>query len=62
MPLADAMVDGPLLAFLMNGEPMSVRDKGPVWLVYPYDADAAFRTEQIYAWSIWQLDRIEVSD
>lgn len=62
MPLADALADGPLLAFLMNGEPMSVRDKGPVWLVYPYDADAAFRTEQTYARSIWQLDRIEVSD
>ena len=62
MSMADAMADGPLLAFLMNGEPMSVRDKGPVWLVYPYDSDAAFRTEKTYAWSIWQLDRIEVSD
>lgn len=62
MPVADAMADGPLLAFLMNGAPMSVRDKGPVWLVFPYDADASFRTEQTYARSIWQLERIEVHD
>jgi hypothetical protein len=62
MPVADATDEAPLLAFLMDGAPMSVRDKGPVWLVYPYDADAAFRTEQTYARSIWQLDRIEVAD
>lgn len=62
MPVADAKDDGPLLAYLMNGEPMSVRDKGPVWLVFPYDQNADYRTEQTYARSIWQLDRIDFSD
>ena len=62
MPAADVTATGPMLAYLMNGAPMSVRQKGPVWLVYPYDADPAFRTEQTYARSIWQLDRIEVLD
>lgn len=62
MPAAEATESAPLLAYLMNGQPMSVRDKGPIWLVYPYDADAEFRTEQTYARSIWQLDRIEVGD
>jgi hypothetical protein len=62
MPAAEATEAAPLLAYLMDGQPMSVRDKGPVWLVYPYDADADFRTEQTYARSIWQLDRIEVGD
>lgn len=59
MPTADAHDDGPLLAYLMNGKPMSLREKGPVWLVYPYDANADYRTEQAYARSIWQLDRID---
>jgi hypothetical protein len=62
MPAADAAADGPLVAYLVDGQPMSVRDKGPVWLIYPYDAVAAYRTEQTYARSIWQLDRIEVAD
>jgi len=31
-------------------------------MVYPYDADPRFRTEITYANSIWQLDRIEISD
>ena len=62
MPLADVQGDAPLLAYLMDGKPMSLRDKGPVWLVYPYDANADYRTEVAYARSIWQLDRIEFGE
>ena len=36
LPLDDVQADAPLLAFLMDGQPMSLRDKGPVWMVYPY--------------------------
>ena len=60
IPLSDAVENGPILAMLMNGAEMSVRDKGPLWIIYPYDTDANYRTEVIYSRSIWQLDRIEV--
>jgi len=62
MPVADVADDAPLLAFLMDGQTMSLRDKGPVWMVYPYDADERFRTEEIYSRSIWQLTDIEFSE
>ena len=62
MPAADAAADGPLLAYLADGAPMSVRDKGPVWMLFPYDDVAAYRSEQTYARSIWQLTRIEITD
>lgn len=58
----DFTPDGALLAYDRNGAPMTLRDKGPVWMVYPYDAAPRFRTEITYANSIWQLDRIEISD
>ena len=45
----------------MNGEIMSLRDKGPLWVIYPYDQNAAYRSEVTYSRSIWQLDRIEVT-
>ena len=54
--------EGPMLAYDRNGGPMSVRDKGPLWVVYPYDAGEEYRTEVIYSRSIWQLDRIVVGD
>jgi hypothetical protein len=51
----------PILATRIDGRPFSRREKGPLWLVYPYDHDPAFRSETIYARSIWQVIRIEVS-
>lgn len=58
IPVSEARIEGPLIAYSMNGSTMSVRDKGPLWLVYPYDQNDDFRSEVIYARSIWQLDRI----
>ncbi len=58
----DEAMDGALIAYAINGEPMSVREKGPLWIVYPYDSDIAYQTETIYARSIWQLDRIWIED
>jgi hypothetical protein len=60
IPAADAVKDGPILAYRMNGAEMNLRDKGPLWIVYPYDANPAYQSEVIYARSIWQLDQIEV--
>lgn len=60
IPLADAVEGGPIIAFKLNGEEMSVRDKGPLWIVYPYDSKSEYQSEVVYSRSIWQLDRIEV--
>lgn len=60
IPVSDAVPGGPIIAYLSNGAPMSVRDKGPLWVIYPFDASPAYQTEEIYSRSIWQLDRIEV--
>jgi hypothetical protein len=60
IPVSDAVEGGPVVAYLLNGQPMSVRDKGPLWIVYPYDSKREYRSEVIYSRSIWQLDRMEV--
>lgn len=62
VPVSDAVEDGPIIAYLRDGKPMSVRDNGPLWIIYPFDADARFRSEEIYARSIWHLIRITVQD
>ena len=61
IPLSDIEQGRALLAHTRNGEPMSTREKGPVWLVYNYDSDPTFRTETVYSRSVWQLDRIKIS-
>jgi hypothetical protein len=60
IPLTDAVDGGAMIAFERNGEPMSIRDKGPLWVVYPYDENALYQSEVYYSRSIWQLDRIVV--
>jgi hypothetical protein len=61
IPVTDAVEGGPLLAFEVNGAAMSVRDKGPLWIVYPYDSKTDYQSETIYSRSIWQLNRLQLA-
>ena len=58
IPVADAVSDGPIIAYKQNGSEMSRRRKGPLWIVYPYDDKKSYQTETVYSRSIWQLDRL----
>ncbi|WP_349295301.1 molybdopterin-dependent oxidoreductase (plasmid) [Thioclava sp. 'Guangxiensis'] len=60
VPVSELHPNEALLAYSRNGETMSVRDKGPLWVVYPYDSDEALRNEVVYARSIWQVVKIEI--
>jgi len=62
MPAADAFEGGPILATRKDGRALSVRDNGPLWLIYPFDDEPAYKTEVTYSRSIWQLKSIEVKD
>lgn len=57
----ESLGDYPIVADMIDGNPMSIRDKGPLWIVFPFDSGEEFQTEVIYSRSIWQLDRLEVS-
>lgn len=61
IPASDIVEDGPIVAYAVDGEPMSIREKGPLWIVYPYDSKSEYRSETIYSRSIWQLYRIELN-
>lgn len=60
IPVDSLRPDGPILAFQRDGVPMPVRDRGPLWIIYPYDDNPAYRNDTTYARSIWQLTLIEV--
>lgn len=59
IPVEHALAHNVILAMDRDGKPMRVRDKGPIWVVYPLsESDAAKQTfdEEM----IWQLDRLSV--
>lgn len=60
IPVEDAMRFDVIVATRMNGERMSVRDKGPLFVVYPFDSQAVLKQARYYERSIWQLKSLEV--
>ncbi|MCD1636947.1 oxidoreductase [Martelella mediterranea] len=62
MPTSEAVEGGPILATRVDGEPLSVREKGPIWLVFPFDQKPEYKTEVTYSRSIWQMKTIRVED
>jgi hypothetical protein len=58
----DITEEAPLLAYHVNGKQMTVRDKGPIWLIYPFDDNPAYRTEHNYTRAVWQLIRLVVQE
>ncbi len=59
IPVSDAQEAGPIIAYLRDGKPMGVRNKGPLWVVYPFD-DLTGGQELYFNRAIWQLRHIEV--
>jgi hypothetical protein len=60
IPLADAQAHGVLVARLLDDQPMAVRDKGPLFVIYPFDSKAELRSSTYYERSIWQLKRMGI--
>jgi hypothetical protein len=60
MPMDDAMRHDVIIARLMDDKPMTVRDKGPLFIIYPFDAQPELRSAVYYGRSAWQLRTIEV--
>jgi hypothetical protein len=60
IPLDDFRSYDVLLALKMNGSYMKIRDKGPIWLVYPQSAHDELDRPEIYERWIWQLESFEV--
>lgn len=62
VPIGDARSLATMLAMRMNGETMSVRDKGPLFLIYPFDTNPELYNEKYFSRSVWQISEIEVHD
>jgi hypothetical protein len=60
LPVSDFATYGVLLALKRDGEYMPVRDKGPLFIVYPFDSKPELRHQRFYSRSAWQLARLDV--
>ncbi len=60
IPMADVMKYNVLLALKINGEYMPVKDKGPLFIVYPFDSDPELKNQTYFGRSVWQIAKIVV--
>lgn len=60
IPLADLEKYDVILARKINGKVINVRDKGPLFIMYPFDKKPELRTKDVYSRCVWQVNRIRV--
>ena len=61
IPMTDARDYDVIVARLLDGQPLPRRDKGPLFIIYPFDEQAELRTQVHFTRCAWQLRRILVS-
>ncbi|NQW10875.1 MAG: molybdopterin-dependent oxidoreductase [Alphaproteobacteria bacterium] len=59
IPIEDFTRYPVILAYRMNGKRLRVRDKGPLWIIYPQDDFPALKTKQTQARWVWQVKEIQ---
>jgi len=60
IPIADFKANPVILASRLNGEVLSIRDKGPLFVIYPFDLDPALYNEIYFGRSVWQVTSLTV--
>lgn len=60
LPISDFAAYGALLATRMDGKYMPVTDKGPLFIVYPFDSNSDLARQTYYGRCVWQLDRMSI--
>lgn len=60
IPLEDAQKFDVLVAYKVDGQLIPVRDRGPLLVMYPFDAKPELQHRRYYERSIWQVKSINV--
>ncbi|MBJ7554802.1 hypothetical protein [Marinomonas spartinae] len=60
IPVSDFAKHGAIFAIEKNGHPISIRDLGPILVIYPFDDHPNLQNEVYYWRSIWQARYIEI--
>ncbi len=60
IPIAVLRENGAILAMRMNGRDLTLRDKGPLWIIFPWSEQPELDRIEIYNYAVWQLLSIHV--
>ncbi|MGF1749297.1 MULTISPECIES: hypothetical protein [Vibrio] len=60
IPKSDIETYSPIIAIHKDDAPMSIRDKGPFWVIFPIASKPELDTTDYHAKMIWQLKNIQM--
>ncbi len=60
IPVEDYLRYDVIIATKRDGKEMTLRTKGPLWIIYPWDSHEELKTELYHSRSIWQLKALEI--
>ncbi len=59
IPVSDFMDYDVILALQKNGQLQRIRDRGPLFVIYPFDQQTNLKTQMHYNRSVWQVKAID---
>lgn len=60
IPIEDFLDHAVILATRLDDKPLSVRDKGPLFVIYPFDEEPDLYNEVYFGRSVWQITAITI--
>ena len=60
IPFSDLVRYDPILAYRRDGQPMGIRHKGPLIVIYPFDAHPPLQAQEYINRTIWQVNAISI--
>lgn len=60
VPVSHFLEGGAILAMKVDGKFMRVRDKGPLFIIFPFDDRPELQNDSYYTRSVWQIKSIHV--
>lgn len=60
MTVADLVENNAILAYELGGKALSVREKGPLWIIFPFDSDERYRNDAYWSKAVWQVRDMDI--
>lgn len=60
IPFGDAVTYDVIVADRIDGKLIPVRERGPLFIIYPFDQVPTLKSEQYYQRAVWQVKSIKV--
>ena len=60
LPRSDLEDYGVIFATHMNGQQLRIRDRGPLFVIYPMSDQPALNSERYHNRSVWQVDSVVI--